>query len=185
MHKIFNHASEDVLRATAKEKDWILTGKFETCQHCKESNAQQKGVAKSSDIQSTKPGERIFLDITSIRAFSFGGKKFWLVLVDDAINLNWSFFLKQKNETAKTVFNLFKHLHSHGVIIKYVRCDNAGENVALEALIKADQDLSSIEFEYTPRDSPQYNGKVERKIAILHGRVRALLTAAGLPEDLR
>ena len=88
MHKIFNHASEDVLRATAKEKDWILTGKFETCQHCKESNAQQKGVAKSTDTQSTKPGERIFMDITSIRAFSFGGKKFWLVLVDDAINLN-------------------------------------------------------------------------------------------------
>jgi hypothetical protein len=55
MHKIFNHASEDVLRATAKEKNWKLTGKFETCRFCKESNAQQKGVAKSSDEQCKRP----------------------------------------------------------------------------------------------------------------------------------
>ena len=60
-----------------------------------------------------------------------------------------------------------------------------GENVALETMLKADPDLKHIQFEYTPRDSPQYNGKVERKIAILHGRVRALFTAAGVPEDFR
>ena len=184
-HNIFNHASEDVLRATAKEKNWKLTGKFETCRHCKESNAQQKGVSRTSNTQSTKPGERLFIDITSIQAHSFGGKKFWLVVVDDATNLTWSFFLQQKNATAKEMFTLLKHLHSNGVIIKYIRCDNAGENVALETMIKTDPDLKHIQFEYTPRDSPQYNGKVERKIAILHGRVRAVLTAAGVPETFR
>jgi hypothetical protein len=105
--------------------------------------------------------------------------------VDDATNLTWSFFLKQKSDTAETAYTLLKHLSSHGVSIKYIRCDNAGENVSLENLLKKDPNLNTISFEYTPRDSPQYNGKVERKIAILTGRVRSLLTAAGLSDDLR
>jgi hypothetical protein len=147
MHKIFNHASEDVLRSTAKEKNWKLTGKFETCRFCKESNAQQKGVAKSSDEQCKRPGERLFFDITSIKAYSFGGKKFWLVIVDDATNLTWSFFLKQKSDTAETAYTLLKHLNSHSVNIKYIRCDNAGENVSLENLIKKDPNMNTISFE--------------------------------------
>ena len=46
MHRVFNHASETVLRKTAQEQGWTLTGKFETCKDCQESNAKQKGVAK-------------------------------------------------------------------------------------------------------------------------------------------
>ena len=45
--------------------------------------------------------------------------------------------------------------------------------------------LRKIAFEYTPRDSPEFNGKIERKFATLYWRVRAVLNAAKLPKKLQ
>ena len=45
--------------------------------------------------------------------------------------------------------------------------------------------LRKIVFEYTPRDSPEFNGKIERKFATLYRRVRAVLNAAKLTKKLR
>jgi hypothetical protein len=39
-----------------------------------------------------------------------------------------------------------------------------------------------IKFEHTSRDSPQFNGKVERNIAVVTRRVKATLNAAKLPD---
>jgi hypothetical protein len=80
---------------------------------------------------------------------------------------------------------LLLKLFGSGCNVKYIRCDNACENKDLENKCKKHDKLCNIQFEYTPRDSPQYNGKAERKIAVLTGRVRSMLTAAGLPEKLR
>lgn len=185
MHRVFNHASEEVLRATAKDNGWQVTGTFETCRDCHESNAKQKGVAKSTETKSDKPGERLFMDFTSIKSKSLGGGKFWLVVVDDATNLTWSYFLKKKNKLAKTMVSHLLQMKASGTKVKAIRCDNAGENRKLEDECKKLPDLAHIKFEYTPRDSPQYNGKCERKIAVLTGRVRSVLTAARLPQKLR
>ena len=42
-----------------------------------------------------------------------------------------------------------------------------------------------IDFEYSAPDTPQQNGRVERKFATLYGRVRSMLNAAHLPAYLR
>jgi hypothetical protein len=34
-----------------------------------------------------------------IRTISFGGEKFWLLVVDDKTSHSWSYFLKHKSET--------------------------------------------------------------------------------------
>ena len=75
MHRVFNHASEDSLRATAKERGWNITGRFEVCRDCKEANAQQKDVPKTTKTKSEIPGERIFIDITSIKSHKFRRKE--------------------------------------------------------------------------------------------------------------
>ena len=71
------------------------------------------------------------------------------------------------------------HVHT----IKYIRCDNAGENKALE------EKCSPIDFnfcfEYTPRDTPQHNGVVERCFQTLYSRMRAMLNGAGIFDFLR
>ena len=60
--------------------------------------------------------------------------------------------------------------------------DDAGENVALRKLCKNadDQLFRKIKFEFTPRDTPQHNDKMERKFQTIHNRVRANCEAAGL-----
>jgi hypothetical protein len=40
-------------------------------------------------------------------------------------------------------------------------------------------------YEFTAPDSPQQNGKIERKFATLYGRVRAILNRAEITENLR
>ncbi len=68
-------------------------------------------------------------------------------------------------------------------IVKYIRCDNAGENVALEMACK--QEGLGIKFEYTAPGTPQQNGRVERKFATMYGKVRAMLNDAKLTAALR
>jgi len=42
-----------------------------------------------------------------------------------------------------------------------------------------------VEFKFTPRNSPQFNGKIERKIAVLWSHTKSLLNTAKLPQWLR
>ena len=70
-----------------------------------------------------------------------------------------------------------------GINLKFIRCDDAGENKKLEEeLIKRQM---GVQFEYTGAGTPQHNGVVERAFATLMGRTRAMLTAAGMSNDIR
>jgi hypothetical protein len=52
-------------------------------------------------------------------------------------------------------------------VVIYIRCDDSGENRALEkACIKAGL---RIQFEFTAPGMPQRNWRVERKFATLYG----------------
>jgi transposase InsO family protein len=51
--------------------------------------------------------------------------------------------------------------------VKFIRCDNAGENTKAEAVLN--KEGHGIKFEFTAPGTPQQNGKVERKLATLMG----------------
>ena len=123
------------------------------------------------------------LDISSVKHKSYGGSKFWGLIVDDCTDKAWTVLLKKKSELPRKVVNLIKNLKALGMTVKYIRCDNAGENESIEKL--CEQEGLNVTFEYTPRDSPQYNGRVERKFATLWGMVRSMLNAAKLDQNTR
>jgi hypothetical protein len=57
-------------------------------------------VPKGNDTVHAKHNrERLFMDISSIKTTSYGGSKFWLLVVDDKTDYSWSYFLKLKSET--------------------------------------------------------------------------------------
>jgi hypothetical protein len=72
-------------------------------------------------------------------------------------------------------------MKDRGTPVKYIRLDNSGENVSLQ---NQTNDLS-LNFEFTSPNTPQQNGRVERKFAILYGMVRSLLNSSKLPDALR
>ena len=96
LHRVLNHASKEVLRKTAKAYDWEVTGKMERCQECIESNIKKKAVNKFTEESSSTPGERIFIDTTSIKHRSMGGAKFLLGAVDDCTGFVWGKALKKR-----------------------------------------------------------------------------------------
>ena len=62
--------------------------------------------------------------------------------------------------------------------VRFICCDNAGENKKLEG--KCNADGLGIVFEYTPTGTPQQNVYVERTFPTILGRARAMMNFAGL-----
>ena len=183
IHKIVGHCGEEALRATANHYNWTLSGKFEVCQECAIAKARQKNTNKEWKGGSQNPGERLYIDISSIATESFGGSKFWTLIVDDCTNFCWSYFLKKKSDLKEQVTNLIQELKTKDIEVKFVRCDDAGENIALEKHCK--QIGMNVCFEYSGPRTPQRNGKVERKYQTLYGRIRAMLNGAGMKDEVR
>ena len=102
--------------------------------------------------------------------------------MDDATGFAFSYFLKKKLETAGKIVSLIKHLKATlNYQVKFLRCDNAGENVSAEEACE-EEGLGAM-FEHTAPNAPQQNGRVERCFATLHGRVWSMLNAARFSEE--
>ena len=91
------------------------------------------------------------------------------------------FFLPHKDDLPQVMLQWLKQITSQ---VKCFRCDNAGENKSFQSLLKKKWKYY-IKFEYTAPNTPQQNGKIERKFATLYGRIRFVLNAAGSPAFLR
>ena len=184
LHQRLGHPSEESVRRTAKMLDLKVTGKFIKCENCAISKARRKNLNKETVNRSVEKGNRLFIDISSIKSTSYGGKKFWLLVLDDFSDCSFSFFLKAKSEVSATIRGFLKDLQAkNGIAVKTIRCDNAGENKKLEKDSKADG--LGLNFEYTAPGTPQQNGRVERKFAALYGRVRSMLNGARVPATMR
>jgi hypothetical protein len=55
-------------------------------------------VNKNWLASSNMPGERLYVDISSIKERSIGGANFWALIVDDFTDYCWSFALKKKSD---------------------------------------------------------------------------------------
>ena len=183
LHKIF-HVGDDMLKKTAKCYDWNLHGIMKKCEDCAKAKARRKNIAKETETKSEKPGERLCIDISSVRSTSFSGSKFWLLAVDECTSMCWSFFLKKKSELSDKMITFIKMMRSkYPDFALIVRCDNAGENLKFKE--NAEKEGLNITFELTAPGTPQQNGKVERMFATLFGRVRSKLNSAHLNKKLR
>ena len=120
----------------------------------------------------------MYLDISSMRKTSMGGRQHWVMFLDEATKYKKSFFLKKKNEQVEPIIDWIKALKVRQKIqVKIIRCDNAGENRVLERV--SDKNESGIIFEYTAPGTPQQNGVVERAFVTGSGRARAMMNHAG------
>jgi hypothetical protein len=87
-----------------------LIGEFKSCEECAISKVRQKNVAKEWKGGSQTPGERLYIDISSIKNESFGGFTFWVLIVDNYTDYSWSLFLKYKADLRDKMFKLLTDL---------------------------------------------------------------------------
>ena len=184
IHQELGHPSEDLTRATGLKLNLKMKGSMQHCDGCGMGKTKQKKMNKEPVPRAKKVGERMFMDISSIKHESAGGAKFWALFMDDRSGFLINRFLKKKSDLAKVGTTLIKRLKTENKItVDTIRCDNAGENKKMEEMC-IDQDLG-VRFEYTAVGTPQQNGRVERKFATLYGRIRSMMIDAGIEEELR
>ena len=177
-HRVTGHAGHHLMDATAKYYKVDLTGRLNNCLSCSIKKIIQKNIPKKNEDKSENPGERMYLDISSMRKPRMGGRQHWVILVDEATKYKKSFFLKKKNEKDEPIIDYMKALKArHKIKVKIIRCDNAGENKVLER--ESDKNQLGIILEYTASGTPQQNGVVERAFVTVMGRARAMMNHAG------
>ena len=119
-------------------------------------------TSKKDQKKSSKPVFRFYIDIALSKFTSAGGSKYWFLAVDEATHMKFSLFLKQKSDDKDKFIPLLKELRdTYGRHVDHIRCDNAGENRALESAC-IDKELGIV-FEYTAPGTPQQNGVIGKK----------------------
>ena len=104
------------------------------------------------------------------------------MIVDKATDMKWSYFIKHKDDQCNILINFIKNKRKdYPKIGTYIQCNNAGENKTFKK--RAEKEGLGIKFKYTSRETPQQNGKVERRFATVYGRAQAMMLTAGLDND--
>ena len=88
------------------------------------------------------------MDISSFKHESMGGKRHWLIVVDEFSDCSHSFFLKRKSDQVELFPIWIKDLKAkYGIDTKYIRLDNCGENRSLQN--ECDKQNLGIIFEFS------------------------------------
>ncbi len=183
-HEMLGHASETLTRSTAKKMGIRLKGDFRHCDGCALGKMRKKNIAKEKVPNAPRNGDCLFLDISSIKYPSMGGAKYLCLMMDDHSGFVVGSYLKKKSDLQeKGVEMIQKFENDFNLKVKRIRCDNAGENQAMEK--ECVRRKMGIVFEYTSVGTPQQNGRIERKFATLYGWVRAMFVASGITGSLR
>jgi hypothetical protein len=141
-------------------------------------------LKKFSASRSKIPGERILIDISYIKKESLGGKNTWLLVEDQATSMKWNYFMRRKGELIQNMLVFIKTLKAKNPeSVKFIRLDNAGENLGLKTQLELEG--MNVSFEYTSPETPEQNGQAEQSFATLWGRVRAMLNCSGVPQEMR
>ena len=180
LHLMTGHTGEHLLKPTANYMKLKLVGRLPPCEACAKAKIRQRNVQKKKiKKMPTKPGYRVFIDISSFKQVSRGGNKHWLIVVDEFSDYTHSFFLKKKSDQIKILPMWIKGIaKKHRIENKRIRLDNSGENKSMQK--ECDKQNLGIIFEFTAPGTPQQNSVAERRIPTLMGRARAMLIQAGL-----
>jgi hypothetical protein len=159
-HERLGHVSEELTRKISQDLGWqISKGQMDVCNACSVAKARQKNVTKAA-VQSDKPNERVFLDLARIEQPLAGPKvlrQYWRIIVDEFTQLKFSEFYESKDGMVEPTCMLFEKWRQDGKPVKYLRLDNAGENIGLQKRSDSADWKLNIKFEYTAADTPQQN----------------------------
>ena len=109
-HNELEHPSNSITHAISKDMGIKVTGTFKAYEDSTLGKAKQQGVSKKTVTQSKPLEERLFFNISLPSTPTLGGKKHWLLVVNDRRNNIWIFFLKEKSDLVDVLLGLIKNL---------------------------------------------------------------------------
>ena len=110
LHQVTGHAGQQLMMDTAKYYGVNVTGVVTKCLKCSIKKIRLENIPKKNESTTKNPGERMYLDISSMRDESLGGRRHCTMLVDEATRCKHSFFLKKKSDQVDMVSSWVKGL---------------------------------------------------------------------------
>jgi hypothetical protein len=182
-HEMVGHCGVDRLKKTTNIHGLKLKREFKVCEDCAVAKARKRNVNKEWKGGSQVLGERVYLDVSSIKSESYGCSHFWAIVVDDHTDYCWSLFLNAKSNVKGKFLTLLTYLKISGLDDKFIQCNDLGETKAL--IDECRSKGYNMKFEFSDPRAPQCNCKVERKFQTFFGRIRAMINSAGVKDQLQ
>jgi hypothetical protein len=177
-HFRLGHLSHNRLEFLHSVFPYITFDNKGVCDVCHLAKHKRKPY-KISSTKAVKPFEIIHMDIWGpISTTSINGFSYFLTAVDDYSRFTWTIFMKHKSETRQNIMN-FVHMveTQYNSKVKIIRSDNG-----VEFLIPNFYNSKGILHHTSCVETPEQNGRVERKHQHLLNVGRALLFQAKLPK---
>ena len=116
LHYMMGQTERHLITPTITYLGIQTTGKLNPCEHCARGKIRQATIPiVLKGKQAKNPGERIFIHMSSMMYPGAGGKKHWLLIVDEATDYTHRFFSKKKSDMIKIMLiwikTLFKKYH--------------------------------------------------------------------------
>ena len=190
-HEMLGHMNNDATKQTIEALGYSITDTtMPVCESCAVGKAKQKDVPKvSKGIKASEAGERVFMDISSVKAkkngYPINANKHWVMTVDELTGMKFSSFYKTKDGMVEPTLEQWQKWKQDGIKIKHVRSDNAGENKTLRDRAQSVDWKLNIKWEYTSRNTPQQNSPVEVGFHTIANRARAMMHQANVPVSIR
>ena len=129
----------------------------------------------------------IYLDTSTIR--DAGGIKVrngvWIGIVDEFSGMGTSMFVATKHDSIEETCKLLSDWKTKRKPVHIIRCDNAGENKAIQARSTDHIWQLGLTFEYTSAGTPQHNALVEKFFETIYNRTRATMVFANIHMSIK
>ena len=188
LHCTFGHAHEGLLKKTATQQGIAYSGELHECRGCSMAKGLRKPIARSTRTRADKRLQRVFVDLSRPMAVkSIGGKRYTLIVRDDCTRFNRVYFLRHKSDAASAFESFLAEVRADDIpsTVMAVRSDNGREffGGAFGELCRK----RCIKQEFTPADSPKYNGVAERALGLINdaaaaARIQATELYPGAPD---
>ena len=169
LHCMFGHTHEVLLKKTATQQGIAYSGELHECRGCSMEKGLRKPIARSTHTRAAKKLQRVFVDLSGPMALqSIGGKRYTLIVRDDCTRFTRVYFLRHKSDATNAFESFLAEVRADGTpsAVMAVRSDNGREifGGAFGELCRT----RGIKQEFTPADSPKYNGVAERALGLIN-----------------
>ena len=190
MHQRLGHCNIQALKVAIKTgnlkgvSDKALEQVMKQCTVCANAKIKKTTRPKESTTVATEPLDRTHCDTSGkMRVPTYGGKRYFSVIVDEATRHVDVKLLKNKNEVSSHLKNYkSKAERLHNKKMKVVRTDNAREYLGKE--FRGILNEEGVETQQcTPHEHSQ-NPYAERTIGVITGIANSLLAQSNAPPKL-
>ena len=186
-HCTYGHIHEVLLKEMAEQQETNLSGELHECRGCSTVKGLRNPFARSTHTRADKKLQRVPVDLSGKMIVpSIGGKWCTLIVRDDCTQFTQVYFLGRKSDAASEFESILAEGWADGTqfAVMTVRPDNGGEFFGGDfgKLCRK----RGIKQEFTPADSPKYNGVAEQALALiddttLPARIQAAVLYPGSP----